>query len=211
MIFADIEVVPAVHWDEDTRAYYASKSKTDDPDEAFRETALHPLRGRIWLIGLASTASREPTVLINEDPSCDGANARLMSQLDEMVFKARPPWVGWNCNEYDWPFLRAAAQKHNRLNLANAIPHDRWGKKNSIDLALWAKGSRRWIYSLDEYSRFLGLEGKTKGVDGTQVYDLYKAYLEGDETALERAVEYVKQDVRMLQTLWPVYAADTGK
>ena len=205
MVLADIEVLPALHWSDEERAHYTATSRADTPEEAFRETALHPLRGRIWLIGIAFDLTMEPVVLRNREPETAAGTNALMADLRNLLLEhwnksptSRPPWVGWNCNDYDWPFLRAAAMSAGQHRLAAQIPHDKWGK-SSHDLMLWAKGTGRRNYKLDEFARFLDIEGKLPSMDGSRVYDLYLA---GE---IDRAEQYVRQDVRMLQQIHPYF------
>lgn len=101
-------------------------------------------------------------------------------------------WCGFNIRDFDLNILFKKAIKYKLYDLARLVPRSAYDKR-VIDLReLWTgtrqndpKGGNK----MKDVREYLGLEGKTAGMDGSMVYDYY---LEG---RIEEIAHYCNCDV----------------
>jgi hypothetical protein len=64
-------------------------------------------------------------------------------------------------------------------------------------MEMWAVDFKDYV-SLDKIAKFLGLEGKEDGIDGSKVYDMW---LEGQ---LEKIENYCRDDVELVREVYKI-------
>jgi hypothetical protein len=109
--------------------------------------------------------------------------------------------VGHNIRTFDLPWIWRKSLKYRLHSLARIIPRAKFDKRIQDTLELWAADFRDRV-GMDSIARFLGLGGKTEGVDGSQVFDLWQA---GE---LQTINDYCRQDVEVARK---VYYTITGQ
>jgi hypothetical protein len=212
-LFLDCEVLPALEMTEEQKHQHALALVPKDEqnretwaetnrERLWRETSLHPLRGRMlmtaYTIGRADPADvyvdyPMPATLPKE--AYDEAEKTMFRELNER-FSSLPGnalvrWCGYNIIGYDLVFLWMRAIKYGFYELARRIPYQKWDKraKDVMEIIAGPNPKNARYMKLAELSAFLGAAGKTDGVDGGKVYDLW---LEGQHDKIR---EYGKQDV----------------
>lgn len=218
-ITVDIETLPAP-WSEAEKdaALVLARSKgqlrdgesdEDELDRIWRATALDSMRGRILCVSWA-VGDEEPVVgWGHEDDDLRATFDRLVADVERAInndsyYRQPVVWVGHRVG-FDLGFLFHAAHRL-RHPLANALPEDEWDKTTKprwtrVICDTFAMWNRFHDYKdrrgrLDDIARFLGLPGKTDGVDGSQVYELWVA---GEHA---RIAAYCARDVCVARDVW---------
>ena len=83
-------------------------------------------------------------------------------------------WIGFNIRQFDLHWLRHRAIKFDMHRLAQRIPWQRFDK-SAFDIREYWNPNYNAKGTIDDVARFLGMEGKTPGMDGSKVFDLWKA------------------------------------
>lgn len=177
------------------RAYQQEKL-----EETYRAQALDSMQGRILCIGWA----------VGDDPVstlCAGLNkvedeAALLhafqdTLLDYFIDLEGLEWTGHNIRTFDLPWIWRKALKYRLFSLARIIPRGRYDKRIKDTLEIWAADYRDRV-SLEAIARFLGLTGKTAGLDGSKVYDFW---LEG---RLQEISDYCARDVELTRQVYQI-------
>lgn len=161
--------------------------------ELYRKQALDSMQGEILAVGWAYNGDK---------PQChirgEGVDERELLEMvqDAIVPTAKmqrglaPTWVGHNVKNFDLPWLWRKCIKYGLYDLARVIPRGRYAKDVEDTMELWATDYKDHV-SLSKVAEFLGLEGKTNGLDGSKVYDAWKA---GE---YDRIAEYCMGDVAL--------------
>jgi predicted PolB exonuclease-like 3'-5' exonuclease len=159
-------------------------------EEEWKKGALDSMRGRILCIGCVCDSEQEGFVICAED---EESTLRQFSAAMTGVLSLR--FVGWNCNAFDIPWLWRKAIKYDIKPLRQAFNRDRF-KGNSIDLMqVWASDFKDYRKQSD-VAKFLGIEDRSNGIDGSQVYDLYK------EGRIEEIKTYCMGDVLTVRDIY---------
>lgn len=167
-------------------------------EEQWKRGALDSMRGEILCIGW-SFEDREGI-------EC-GTNEHATLMLFESVvsgimgqYKQTPTFVGWNILSFDLVWLYRKAVKYNVKTLRNAINRDPH-RGNHIDLMrIWSGDYRDYTKQAD-VAAFLGIEDRSNGIDGSQVYDLYK------EGRIEDIKKYCMSDIKTVREIYErIYA-----
>jgi hypothetical protein len=216
LIYMDLETIPTtddnlleivenkVHQKNEQRTRkWGDEAIERELKRAHERTALDGTTGEIVAVGFAvdngeaMVAYREPGIsekqMLNEFYK---ALADIISPGEGRVNKHKQvAWVGHNIIDFDLRFLWqrtviSGATPSLELPLA-AKP---WEDTVRDTMKLWA-GFRGRV-GLEKLATALGLQGKTEGVDGSQVFDYWKAgrYLE--------IAEYCKQDVEITREVY---------
>lgn len=214
-IFVDIETIPGPTppdlEDIQAPANYKDPAKIkaykeSKIQEAHRTQAFDSMRGEIVAIGFAvegpgGKLHREPQVLIR-DPALFEDEADLMEVFEEQIESYKPAtWIGHNVKTFDLQWLWRKAVKYDLVRLAKMIPRERYSKQAIDTLELWAGPDYRDKTKLDDIASFLGINGKTPGMDGSQVYDLYQ------EKRYQEIADYCRQDVWLTKQVYEVISA----
>lgn len=162
-------------------------------EDVWDRTALDTLEGQVWMIGAA----------VDDEPAevfCSDVEWRVLEAFEEWLIQEvndpRIVWIGHNIRAFDLPWLWRRAVKHHMSFLARAIPTDRWAKNVDDTMLMFAAGEFPGKYGLDAVARWLDLEGKPEGVDGSQVPRLWR------EGETETVREYCRADVELTRKVY---------
>jgi 3'-5' exonuclease len=163
--------------------------------EQYRKQALDSMQGEILAVGWTC----------NDDaPTChirmDGVSEEeLLGIVQTFIMPeirkhkgVTPTWVGHNIKGFDLPWLWRKCLKYELYDLARAIPRGRYSKDIEDTMEMWAIDFKDHV-SLSKIAAFFGLNGKVGGLDGSKVYDAWRA---GE---FERIAEYCVGDVALVR------------
>jgi hypothetical protein len=213
-IYIDIETIPAGEpVDPASLTPPATMSKADTierwyaekapavAEEAYRKRALDSMRGEILCIGYA--VEDGPVQSLMRDGGM--SEKELIQSFDYLIAKAfalyprdRPTWIGHNAKEFDMLWLWRRAIRYGCAGLKNLIQLDRYKGNVEDTMVLWAATDRKGYTTLSALSEYLGLGGKTDGIDGSKVYDFY---LQG---RLGEIAAYCRDDVALVRSIYKV-------
>lgn len=177
----------------------AIAAKASAADDQWREfvdrAALSPVTGRVLAVGWIGTNDVVQIWAVN--PADADAEKKLLTTFwvsFRDCCKTDTTIIGFNSHGFDLPFL---IRRSWLLGvdvpddvLANGRPH-----RLFIDLMqVWQCGNRQERISLNNLSAFFGHGQKTEGVDGG---DFARLYLSEKPEDREKAIEYLRQDVRL--------------
>ena len=136
-------------------------------------TGLEPTTNQVTTVSLHGPAGTR-TLIQGQDLTAD----RLQAELDRSGML-----VTYNGARFDIPFLEK------RFNLDIDQPH--------LDL-MYDCQRLGWTGGLKTVEEILGIERSVPDVDGLEAVRLWHRYQDGDEHALDRLVEYNREDTRTL-------------
>lgn len=171
--------------------------------EQYRKQALDSMQGEILAVGWAYNDD-EPRCHIringmDEESLLTLVEADLMRIVN--TYKGvTPVWVGHNVKCFDLPWMWRKCLKYRLYDLARAIPRGRYPKDVDDTMEMWATDYKDHI-SLSKIASFLGIEGKTNGLDGSNVYDAWRA------CEYDRIAEYCKGDVALTRNIHRIISA----
>lgn len=150
----------------------------ENQESEYRKQALDSMAGEILAIGYAWNGE-EPEVLYR-GPDMPG-EADLLTAF-ELAVEARmhklgsmkPVWIGRNVRTFDLAWLWRKALKYRLHDLAGRIPRGRYDRDVEDTMEIWAADYKDRV-SLNRLAAYLGLDGKTEGMDGSKVYDAWQA------------------------------------
>jgi hypothetical protein len=174
------------------RAYQEEKV-----EDAYRAQALDSMQGRILSIGWAIGDDPAQAMTVGLDVIEDEADLLRTFQellLDHPIDLSRLDWVGHNIRSFDLPWIWRKSLKYRLHPLARIIPRQKFDKRIQDTLELWAADFRDRV-SMDDIANFLGISGKTEGVDGSKVFDLWQAGY------LQIINDYCAQDVEVTRNV----------
>lgn len=211
-IYVDIETVPGPNQPslEEVAALAPKTMKKADTiqawaeenaDTEYRKQALDSMQGEILAIGYAFEGA-EPVCLIRGEglPTEADLLAVFEQSVESHMAKCgnmRPVWIGHNVRTFDLPWLWRKALKYRLHDLARRIPRGRYDKDVEDTLEMWAADYKDRV-GLAKVAAFLGLEGKTEGMDGSKVFDAWQAG-EADKIGL-----YCMNDVALVRGVYQV-------
>lgn len=170
-------------------------------NEQFRKRSLDSMAGAVLVVSWAID-NQEPQFIIAEETD-DISDATpeefLMANLEfsfQNSISGPVIWVGHNAVGFDMLWLWRRAIKYDLPWLATNIKIDRYKGNVHDTMLIWGGGGFNNFSKLDDIAKFLGIEGKTEGVDGSKVYDLY---LEGK---IDEIAKYCSNDVRMVRDVY---------
>lgn len=177
--------VPANYRDEKKIAAYVDQHA----EEAWRRTALDPMRGRVLCIGVA---------VGDADPVCiwEETEAETLASFWRGLERQRQvPIVAHNLLSFDGAYLAKRALKHHLPALARRMwCAKRWGDAMHVDtLTAWQGPDYRARGRLDDLAAFLGVDRSANPIHGSEVYD---RWLSEDHDAIRA---HVLDDVRTLR------------
>lgn len=160
--------------------------------------SINPLKGRILCIGAA--INDEPVQVFCHDPvtpeaqrsTLDDFRYWLESSLGEM---AMIKWVGFNVKGMDLRWIFQHSVKFRLTKLARLIPRERYSKMVEEIRDIWTGGEYGDRTRLSDIAEFLGLEGKSEGMDGSKVWPAYRA------GKLSEIIEYCRRDVELTREI----------
>jgi hypothetical protein len=201
LIFLDIETIPAGDpIDPMTLKPPAQMKKADTiaewykneapalAEEAWKKGSLDSMRGEILCIGW---------ICDEEGWVINGSNEEATLQQFQTILegiKGEYKFVGWNINSFDIPWIWRKAIKYN-LPLRKVFNRDRY-RGNSVDLMLTWASDFKDFRKMSDVAEFLGIEDRSNGIEGSQVYDLYK------EGRIEEIKTYCMGDVETVRDIY---------
>lgn len=158
-------------------------------EEAYRKTSFDGAKGEIVSVAFADDEC-DPIVI--HRGTNGGISESLMLQLAfariELLLGGKSPWwIGQNIGGFDLKFLFQRAVI-NRVNpIFDLKQYGRHGSQFYDTMQAWAGYGNR--VSQDNLCKALGIEGKPDDIDGSKVWDFYKA------GKIERIAEYNADDI----------------
>lgn len=206
MIMLDIETIPAgppidpmslkppsQMKKAETKAEWYKNEAPAIAEEQWKRGALDSMKGEVLCIGYISD--------VYSDVIHEATEELTMIQFHRVVadmmgqYRQTPTFVGWNINAFDIPWLWRKAIKYDIKSLRQAFNRDRY-KGNSIDLmTVWASDFKDYC-KMSDVAAFLGIEDRSNGIDGSQVYDLYK------DGRIEEIKNYCMGDVETVRDIY---------
>lgn len=186
---------PATHKKAETIAKWREEEAPKLVEEEFRKRALDSMAGRILCIGVAVN-DEEPVCFYDKNDEkavLVEFEKYVRSKLDKMY---QINWVGHNISGFDAIWLWRRAIKYNLGWLARSFNFNRYKGNIRDTMTLWACESYQDKRSLDDIAKFLGIESKTDGVNGSMVYPMFQA---GKHQEIEA---YCLQDVRVVREIY---------
>lgn len=157
--------------------------------------ALKSMQGRILMLAWAVEDEPVQSVYLDDPNDPRPVFDALLSAVAPL---RSPVWIGHNIAGFDLPYLRHIAFQR-RHPVARAIPHARYSPSMVDTMQLWSGTSPRPDYvGLARIAAFLGIPAKVGDIDGSKVFEAWKAgrhaeiraYGEGDVETV-RAVHRV--------------------
>ena len=204
-LYFDIETIPGPTQPDPNMVKIDSRLTDTKKIETARENAVETVwrseslkshRGRVLVIGWAIDGEPAQSVQMDGDDE-EGAIVDFWTRLRaDLGQTSRPYIVGFNCRAFDCNWLRHRAYKYRLPDMATFFPWERYDKR-VVDLReQWLGADYRGEGTLDDLAKFLGLSGKTEGIDGSKVFDFWRAGRVGEVAA------YCRQDVELTRELW---------
>ena len=185
--------VPGTHKKPETIAKWLD----ENADKAYRDTALDGGYGEAILIGFAFGSDDAPEVAFryHENPGHEEVMLRQFWRMVEAKAVAAPTWVGHNVL-WDLKFLY-----HRSKVLGVPVPSQvplapsPWSPHVFDTSYAWTWDRNRHI-SLAELAGILGIEAKTAGITGADVWDMAQA------GRYEELIAYCEEDVGVVQQVY---------
>ena len=105
-------------------------------------------------------------------------------------------WVGHNILSFDLVWLWRRCVKYGFDSGIFGVPHEKFSKFVQDTMVMWGGTDYRDMTSLQTIADFLGIDGKSDGVDGSKIAGLYAA---GEH---QRIIDYAKQDVELTRQVY---------
>lgn len=198
---------PANYKSEEAIARWRITDRAAWEADRVKACSLNPRLGRILCVGMQRVDEEKVDVVTAFSPSSE--QTLVQSVLDALA-SAEGEVVTWN-GAFDLRFLLVRAmilRCHVPAVLARQVPY--WFRKYSYyphfdcKAALLNWDVRVSGEGLDEWSKALGVGGKTAGVTGADVYPMYK------DAKYAEIREYCAQDVRSTTAVYRVVAPYFG-
>lgn len=180
------------------------KYQEENAEKVYRAQALDSMQGRILSIGWAFQLE-EPLALISGNEYCEN-EYELLTKFQNLLTLHRMDrsdvsWIGHNIRTFDLPWLWRKALQYRLFQLASIIPRGKFDKRIVDTMELWASEYRERV-SLNNIAKFLGLTGKTSGMDGSKIYDFWL------ENKLDEIKEYCRQDVDTVRRVYRIISLE---
>lgn len=183
--------VPGTHKKPETIAKWLD----ENADKAYRDTALDGGYGEIIIIGYALDDGEVETLSRRAGAPDEALMLKTFWSYVASATVAAPTWVGHNVL-WDLKFLY-----HRSMVLGLDVPTQLplapapWSPQVADTSYMWTWDRTRSI-SLSELAGILGVECKTGGIDGSQVWDLAQ---QGEYDSL---AAYCKEDVQAVREIY---------
>ncbi len=177
--------------------------KPAEIDKAWRKTSLDGLLGHVAVVSAAFNDEEPVAFYVPGTPSgkqVAAGEANVLRDFFDWVRERtagqRATFVGHNIVGFDLLFLWQrcivlGVQAHRSVPL-NAKPYD---ERIFDTMRAFTAGDRTKYVSMDKLAKACGLQGKTDGMDGSQVWDYVNA------GRIEDVAAYCKDDVRVARAI----------
>lgn len=192
-LFLDIETIPASEeFHKTLKMLHGKKSRGDDDfDQYLLKTSFDGAYGRILCIGYA-VDDDETSILYNENDE-----KKTLQQFWDLAQSA-DLFIGHNVMDFDLRFIfqrsiiNGVRPPQNLINL----PFARYRNNPIFDtMKEWAKWSNNSV-GLEHLALALGIPSPKDGIDGSQVWDFYKA------GKVEEILKYCQKDVETTRAVY---------
>lgn len=188
-LFFDIETLPApVELEPILQDLFDAKpGRSKSFDEYLRGTSLSGNWGRILCIGVG----------INDEAVdvLSGSESEILTRFWSLAADASQ-FIGHNILEFDLPFIGKRSVV-NRIEPTLIIPMDRYQSATVFDtMRQWDHWTSGYGTSLHQLALILGLESSKQGIDGSQVYDFYRA------GKVQEIYDYCARDVEVTRQVY---------
>lgn len=169
--------------------------KEDKLEEEYRKQALDSMKGRVLCIGYQFEDSpfeeQAPEVIY------EVTEKETIKRFNDLLMNMRPMFfIGHNILEFDLTWIWRKLIQYEFYDAARMIPRKKFDDRVQDTMLIWAGPNFKDKVSLDSLAKFLGIESKKEGMDGSQVYDMW---LQGRH---EEIKEYCKDDVRIVREIY---------
>lgn len=166
--------------------------------ERVKECSLNPRLGRILCIGVSAEDQAGDSVLLAPHESDEST---ILEAFWNIVQRYKGQVVTWN-GSWDLQFILLRSMALGVQPTISPMTIRGWFRKYSVEphfdckavLTNW--GAPKAGEGLTQWATFLGIEGKTDGVTGADVYEMYTA------NRLDSIIEYCEQDVRATRQIY---------
>lgn len=217
-LFLDIETIPAGEPDYENllteeqfleqapKSYAKAKqqewasdkfnNQIKERDEEFRKGSLDSLKGRLFCIGLAYNDNPVDCIRFNQSERIilDEFTAWIDKNIGSREIYTTQ-FIGHRIGAFDNRWIAHRAFKYQNKDLLSYLPTTKFDKRLVDTNDLFNLGVYGQYTKLDDIAKFFGLEGKTEGMDGGQVYNYY---LNND---YETIYKYCKNDVAVTRQI----------
>lgn len=168
------------------------KYKEEHLDEQWRKNALNKFESSVIAISAYYPYEEKWFSVVSENEE------ELMKEFDRWLIdevghqrSLSAKWVGAFIGEFDLPIIRLRAIKYGLKHLALCMPNAKFSDRYEDILSSFMGTSYKDSVSVKTLAKYFGLDGKTDGLDGSAVHDLWlnKEY--------EKIAEYCKGDVKL--------------
>lgn len=177
----------------ETIAAWEAEKKPALVEEAIKKTSFDGGLGRIICIGWA-VDDGDPVCTVREEPSMIMSFFDAIKEAVKLHYhggntKETPIFVGHNITGFDLRFLWQRAVV-NKIKPPSAIPFNvkPWEKSIADTMLMWNPERERRT-SLDKLCRILGVDSPKSELDGSKVWEYYKA------GRIQEISKYCKSDV----------------
>lgn len=183
-VYIDIETIPGPNMPpmsevsppgnmkkaETIKKWFAENGK-EAQEKLWRGQALESLKGRILCIGFA-VEDGPVEVLFGEEEKLFRAFWERIKEQNK--FGDNICWIGFNLRSFDLNWIYHRAVKYGMKDLAIQIPRKRYADSVVDIREVWNGADYQAKGKQDEIAAFLGTKRKTKGLDGSKVFDLWR-------------------------------------
>jgi DNA polymerase elongation subunit (family B) len=196
-LFIDLETIPSP--EKPSLDDIEAPQNYKDPEKilAYKESAvlkewskqaLHPLKGRIFVIGYAINDSPAQVIYSTDEKEMILELERIMIELK--YFKI----VGHNFLDFDSAFLYTRGIKYGTA-MRSLILNAKQDVEDTIKMFAGISYDKQNRYSMKDICKFLGIPAKTE-MDGSMVFDYYR------DGRFEEIKNYCKEDVEVLRQVY---------
>jgi hypothetical protein len=196
-IFLDIETIPGDKKPtvedvkvpgnikkQETREKWLEENAEEKIEELYHAQGLDSMSGKIFCISFA-VEDEEPKTVFSSKEFGEAVSGYAM-----------PIFVGHNSRKFDMKWIYRHAIKENAKDFAKRINFNKFRGNIEDTMEIWGCDDYREYVKLDDIAEFLGVERKSEGIDGSQVWEYVKGG-RGDEV-----VKYCEQDVRVCRAVY---------
>ena len=108
-----------------------------------------------------------------ESEILNGLNLFIAENTLHKIHETKPYFIGHNSKQFDLPFIHKRFVINQIKPTFNLVAHGRHGANCFDTMEEWAGFNNR--VSMDNLAGYLGIKGKTEGMDGSQVWPEYQA------------------------------------
>ena len=177
----------------------------DNHEIQFRKLALDPNQAQILCLG-AAFEDDDVEVFYDENESVENILKEFNSFIldntveyleDDKELNYEIRWVGHNVRKFDLEIIWVWCMKLKLYDLAKLISRHPYSPNVIDTMEIWSGPNRQGYVSLDTILKTLGLGGKMEGMDGSKVYDEYKA-----GNIHSKIIPYQIQDVEDVRNIY---------